>query len=81
MCTEFCISFYGCACIQAEDKLKAISAEMAKAREREAEQHAAAEGTQARLTLMSSASIVVLLFVSGWQMQYLKFFFRSKKLL
>jgi hypothetical protein len=54
---------------------------MDKAREREAEQHVAAEATQARLTLMSSVSIFVLLFVSGWQMQYLKFFFRSKKLL
>lgn len=66
---------------KAEDKLKAISKEMGKSREREAQLRVTSDAMANRIQWMSFLSISVLLTVSAWQIFYLKSFFRSKKLL
>jgi len=66
---------------KAEDMLKAISNEMGKSREREAQLRETSEAMASRIQMFSIASITVLLAMSAWQVYYLKSFFRSKKLL
>ena len=66
---------------KAEDKLKSISKEMGKSREREAQLRVTSDAMSNRIQWMSFLSITVLLTVSAWQIFYLKSFFRSKKLL
>eukprot|EP00616_Rhizochromulina_sp_CCMP1243_P009874 CAMPEP_0118963162 /NCGR_PEP_ID=MMETSP1173-20130426/1193_1 /TAXON_ID=1034831 /ORGANISM="Rhizochromulina marina cf, Strain CCMP1243" /LENGTH=212 /DNA_ID=CAMNT_0006911479 /DNA_START=1 /DNA_END=639 /DNA_ORIENTATION=- len=66
---------------KAEDKLKSISHEMGKSREREAQLKQTSETMSSRIQSFSLLSITVLLVISAWQMYYLKSFFRAKKLL
>lgn len=66
---------------KAEDKLKSISDEMGKSREREAQLRQTSETMSGRIQWFSVLSITVLLTISAWQVYYLKSFFRAKKLL
>lgn len=66
---------------KAEDRLKGVSLEMHKSRDREAQLRQTGETVENRIQFFSMVSISVLLLMSAFQVFYLKSFFRSKKLL
>ena len=66
---------------QMEDTVDEIHREMLYMRKREAAMRDTNESTNSRVLWFSIISIVILLIMGGWQIYYLKNFFKSKKLI
>jgi len=64
-----------------ERQTQELETEFKRYREREARHRDTSESTNTRIPSLSTVTIIILLCVGGWQVYYLKNYFRKKKLL